>query len=69
MLSLTPDSTASLSFSELRALVVDLIGEVRALRAENEELRTTHIALKVEVQSLTRTGKPGRTVSVGWTPS
>jgi hypothetical protein len=66
MLSLTPVSTASLSFSELRALVVDLIGEVRGLRAENEvlrsenaalragneELRTTNIALKAEVQSL-----------------
>ena len=66
MLSLTPDVTASLSFSELRALVVDLIGEFRGLRAENEalhsenaalragneELRTTNIALKAEVQSL-----------------
>jgi len=66
MLSLTPDSTASLSVSELRALVVDLIGEVRglrsqnealrsqnaALRAQHEELRATNIALKAEVQSL-----------------
>jgi hypothetical protein len=65
-LPLTPVATASLSDSELRALVVDLIGEVRglrsrnealrsqnsALRAENEELRATHIALKAEVQSL-----------------
>jgi hypothetical protein len=58
-LPLTPVATASLSDSELRALVVDLIGEVRGLRlqnaalgAENEELRATHIAVKAEVQSL-----------------
>jgi hypothetical protein len=59
MTPLTPDSVASLSDSELRALVVDLIGEVRALRAENaalraenEELKAANLALKAEVQSL-----------------
>lgn len=49
---MTPDSAASLSPSELRVLVADLIGEVRVLRAGNEELKAANLVFKAEVQSL-----------------
>jgi len=59
MSPLTSDSVASLSVDALRALVVDLIGEVRdlrsenaALRVENEELKAANLVLKEEVQAL-----------------